>query len=80
MKELKEKIEAQKGKDYPAGGQKLIYAGVCFAQCMCVCMFVILCVCVCVCVCVSCCECTNANYHFCFFNLHEKCESILCVM
>ena len=29
MKELKEKIEAQKGKDYPAGGQKLIYAGVC---------------------------------------------------
>ena len=28
MKELKEKIEADKGKDdYPAGGQKLIYTG-----------------------------------------------------
>lgn len=27
MKELKDKIEALKGTDYPAAGQKLIYAG-----------------------------------------------------
>ena len=27
MKALKEKIEAEKGADYPAVGQKLIYAG-----------------------------------------------------
>lgn len=27
IKQLKEKVEAEKGKDYPAGGQKLIYAG-----------------------------------------------------
>ncbi|KAK7101186.1 UV excision repair protein RAD23 homolog B-like [Littorina saxatilis] len=27
VKDLKEQIEAEKGKDYPAGGQKLIYAG-----------------------------------------------------
>lgn len=27
VKDLKDKIEALKGSDYPAGGQKLIYAG-----------------------------------------------------
>lgn len=27
MQDLKQKIEEDKGKDYPVGGQKLIYAG-----------------------------------------------------